>query len=177
MGGTIKERKFTVHLLLFLISGLIVFNCYIFIKCNLLDGRIRWYEEQNKKFEQENSEFLAVWEDLRKEHEQNLRDTLYLDLQLSLLEAKLNSRINYEFYFDEILTLTPSTVQIDQITVRGNIMEIEARAGNYSDIGYYTKELEYSKLFQKVDYSYETADTKAGEYIVRNLICHIYLTL
>lgn len=176
----IKEKntkRIEYYVVLFLISGLFVFNFYITLKNTHLDGRVGHYQDLNIKLQQENKNLTATWSELKKQHLQNIYQTAYTNLQLNYLESKLNAKVNFEFYFSEIQKMTPSTVQIDQISIKGNSIEIIATAGNYSDIGYYTKELTLSGLFSKVDYDFEASDETVGDYVVRNLICHIHLTL
>ena len=98
-----------------------------------------------------------------------------MDLQFHYLESKLNTRISLDFYLSQILSVAPSTVQINQIIFNKNKIQIQATTGNYSDIGYYIKELENHELFKKPEYSFKPEDKTAGNYIVRNLNCLLFM--
>lgn len=171
-----KTEKFTYYLILFLLIILVYFNFYAAIKNYHLDERIVFYQEQNNQLRKENKILMEEWDNLRKEFLKQYYKNCYINMKLDYIESKLNSRISYEFYFSEIQKMTPTTVQIDQISVKGNSIQIVCTAGNYSDIGYFTKELMLSELFTNVDYDFEIKDTVTGDYIVRNLICYIDLT-
>lgn len=156
---------------------MIILNIYIAIKNAQLTDRIQYYSLQTGQLKEENSNLLAERNELIKHYLTNIYQTSYMDLRFHYLESKLNTRISLDFYLSQILSVTPSTVQINQIIFNKNKIQIQATTGNYSDIGYYIKELENHELFKKVEYSFKPEDKTVGDYIVRNLNCKIDISL
>jgi Tfp pilus assembly protein PilN len=156
---------------------MIVLNIYITIKNTQLTERIQYYNLQTEQLKKENKDLIDIRNNLIKLHLANIYQSSYINLQFSYLESKLNSRMSLEFYLNQILNLTPSSVQIDQIIFTKDNIQIQATTGNYSDIGYYIKELENQDLFTKIEYTFEPNDKVIGDYIVRNLNCKINLSL
>ena len=176
MWSSVFKQKITrYHIVLFLISGMVVFNIYIGIKINYLIDRTQYYNTQIKPLKEENKNLTLTWGNLKKSHLSNIYQTDYINLQSDYLESKLNSRVNFDFYLSQIRSITPSSVQLNQITFKNEAIQIQAVAGNYSDIGYYIKELENSNLFTKVDYNFEPNDNIVGNYIARTINCNINL--
>lgn len=165
------------YIILFLISGMLVFNIFIGIKANHNFERTQHYTKQINSLTDENEKLTTLWKELEGTHMKNIYRTAYTKLQLSYLESQLNSRVNFEFYLSEIQNMTPTSIQVNQITFKDNSIHIEATTGNYSDIGYYVKELDNAGLFKSVDYDFESNDKTVGDYIVRTLNCQIHLTL
>lgn len=173
-----KPKRVCYHVLLFLVSGMIVLNVYIAIKNAQLTERVQYYNTQTEQLQKENDGLIITRNNLVKLHLSNIYQSSYINLQFNYLESKINSRTSLEFYLNQILSVTPSSVQIDQVSFNKNNIQIQATTGNYSDIGYYIKELEnQNDLFTKVEYTFEPTDKEMGDYIVRNLKCKITLSL
>lgn len=156
---------------------MIVLNVYVAIKNVQLTERIQYYNTQTEQLKKENDGLINTRNNLVKLHLSNIYQSSYINLQFNYLESKINSKTSLGFYLNQMLSITPSSVQIDQVTFNKNNIQIQATTGNYSDIGYYIKELENQNLFAKVEYTFEPTDKEIGDYIVRNLKCKITLSL
>lgn len=87
--------------------------------------------------------------------------------QQSLMDKLTDGKMNYFSHLKTVRSLVPKTVQVDHLSIEGKQITINGTSPNFSDLGYFVKELEYDGTFRNVTFSYEEKDNESEEYVLK----------
>lgn len=146
---------------------LIGFNIYVINKLNEMKKEIEKYNKQLTELKSQDGKLTHQYETIQNKINEKIQQKEETKRQNDYMKELVSSKIDYVKYLRKIRTIIPTTIQVDEINFDKYNFNIKGKAGTYSDIGYFLKELEYQEEFTDLDFEYKAVDKTIGKYIVR----------
>lgn len=163
----VKAKRFVFASIILLLVALVGINGTLFIQLKSIEKTLEVYNKQHVNFQDEEMQVSSEMSSLEAQKEAAEAEKNRKEQENYQLAQLIKSKVDHVTYLEVIRDVVPVTVQTNKITIDKFDFTIEGLAGNYSDIGYFVKELSYQPKFKDIDFSFKAQDKTVGKYILR----------